>query len=107
LEKNAAIGEETSARNSEVIHAGLYYPRGSLKARFCVDGRQRLYEYCEAKHVPHRRCGKLLVATHQGQVQKLDSVRAAAVANGVTDLEQLSAQEVQRLEPQVHALAGF
>ena len=107
LEKNAAIGEETSARNSEVIHAGLYYPRGSLKARFCVEGRQRLYEYCEAKHVPHRRCGKLLVATSAGQVRKLDSVRAAAVANGVTDLEQLSAHDVQRLEPQVHALAGF
>ncbi len=107
LEKNAAIGEETSARNSEVIHAGLYYPRGSLKARFCVEGRQQLYEYCEAKHVPYRRCGKLLVATHPSQLQKLDSVRAAAVANGVTDLEQLSAQDVQQLEPHVHALAGF
>jgi L-2-hydroxyglutarate oxidase LhgO len=107
LEKNATIGEETSARNSEVIHAGLYYPRGSLKARFCVEGRQQLYEYCEAKHVPHRRCGKLLVATHPGQLQKLDSVRAAAVANGVTDLEPLSAQDVQKLEPHVHALAGF
>ena len=107
LEKNGAIGEETSARNSEVIHAGLYYPRGSLKARFCVEGRQRLYEYCDAKQVPHRRCGKLLVATHASQVQKLDSVRAAAVANGVSDLELLSARDVQRLEPQVHALAGF
>ena len=107
LEKNAGVGEETSARNSEEIHAGLYYPRGSLKARFCVEGRQRLYEYCEAKHLPHRRCGKLLVATHPGQLRKLDSVRAAAVANGVTDLEQLSAQDVQRLEPQVQALAGF
>jgi len=107
LEKNAGIGEETSARNSEVIHAGLYYPRDSLKARFCVEGRQRLYEYCEAKHVPHRRCGKLLVATQSGQLQKLDSVRAAAVANGVTDLEELSAQDIQRLEPGVHALAGF
>ncbi len=107
LEKNAAIGEETSARSSEVIHAGLYYPRDSLKARFCVEGRRRLYEYCEAKHIPHRRCGKLLVATRAGQVQKLDSVLAAAVANGVTDLEPLSAQDVQRLEPQVRALAGF
>ena len=58
LEKNAAIGEETSARNSEVIHAGLYYPHGSLKARLCVEGRQRLYEYCKARHIPHRRCGK-------------------------------------------------
>jgi L-2-hydroxyglutarate oxidase LhgO len=107
LEKNAGIGEETSARNSEVIHAGLYYPRGSLKARFCVEGRQRLYEYCEARQVPHRRCGKLLVATNPSQLQKLDSVHAAAAANGVTDLEQLSAADVQRLEPNVHALAGF
>ena len=107
LEKNAAIGEETSARNSEVIHAGLYYPRSSLKARLCVEGRRRLYEYCEAKHIPHRRCGKLLVATHPGQVEKLDAVRAAAVANGVTDLEKLSAYDVHRLEPQVQALAGF
>jgi L-2-hydroxyglutarate oxidase LhgO len=107
LEKNAGVGEETSARNSEVIHAGLYYPRGSLKARFCVEGRQRLYEYCEAKHIPHQRCGKLLVATHAGQLQKLDSVRTAAVENGVTDLEPLTAQDVHRLEPQVHALAGF
>jgi L-2-hydroxyglutarate oxidase LhgO len=107
LEKNAAIGEETSARNSEVIHAGLYYPRGSLKARFCVEGRRRLYEYCDAKHVPYRRCGKLLVATSVNQVQKLDAVRAAAVANGVTDLEQLSARDVHALEPHVHALAGF
>ncbi|MEO8464305.1 MAG: NAD(P)/FAD-dependent oxidoreductase [Gammaproteobacteria bacterium] len=107
LEKNAAIGEETSARNSEVIHAGLYYPRGSLKARFCVEGRERLYEYCEAKHVPHRRCGKLLVATHAGQVGKLETVRAAAATNGVTELEMLSVHDVQRLEPQVHALAGL
>ena len=107
LEKNAGVGEETSARNSEVIHAGLYYPQGSLKARLCVDGRRRLYEYCESKHVPHRRCGKLLVATSPNQVRKLDSVRAAAVANGVTDLEPLSAQDVHRLEPNVHALAGF
>jgi len=107
LEKNAGVGEETSARNSEVIHAGLYYPRGSLKARFCVEGRTRLYEYCEAKQIPYRRCGKLLVATHAAQLQKLDSVRAAAVANGVTDLEPLAAADVRRLEPHVHALAGF
>lgn len=107
LEKNAGIGEETSARNSEVIHAGLYYPHGSLKARFCVEGRQRLYEYVKAKNVPYRRCGKLLVATQPAQLAKLDSVRAAAVANGVTDLEPLSATDVQRLEPRVHALAGF
>jgi L-2-hydroxyglutarate oxidase LhgO len=107
LEKNAAIGEETSARNSEVIHAGLYYPRGSLKARLCVEGKQRLYEYCASKQVPYRRCGKLLVATHAAQLGKLDGVRASAAANGVTDLEPLTAADVLRLEPQVRAVAGL
>jgi L-2-hydroxyglutarate oxidase LhgO len=107
LEKNAAIGEETSARNSEVIHAGLYYPRDSLKARFCVEGKQRLYEYCDAKQVPYRRCGKVLVATQEAQRGKLDAIRASAAANGVTDLEPLSAIDVHRLEPHVHAVAGL
>jgi L-2-hydroxyglutarate oxidase LhgO len=107
LEKNAAIGEETSARNSEVIHAGLYYPRDSLKARFCVEGRQRLYEYCAAKNIAHRRCGKVLVASQPGQVRKLDAVRTAAAANGVNDLEVLSAADIERLEPQVRAVAGL
>jgi L-2-hydroxyglutarate oxidase LhgO len=107
LEKNATIGEETSARNSEVIHAGLYYPRDSLKARFCVEGRQRLYAYCESRHIPHRRCGKLLVATQANQLAKLEAVRAAAAANGVTDLEPVSRETVRELEPQVQAVAGL
>jgi L-2-hydroxyglutarate oxidase LhgO len=107
LEKNAAIGEETSARNSEVIHAGLYYPRNSLKARFCVEGRQRLYAYCEAKQVPHRRCGKLIVASHEQQLAKLESVRSAAAANGVADLTLVSAERVRELEPHVRAVAGL
>jgi L-2-hydroxyglutarate oxidase LhgO len=107
LEKNATIGEETSARNSEVIHAGLYYPRGSLKARLCVEGKERLYEYCESKQVPYRRCGKLLVATQGAQLGKLDGVRASAAANGVTDLEPLSAADVLGLEPHVRAVAGL
>jgi L-2-hydroxyglutarate oxidase LhgO len=107
LEKNAAIGEETSARNSEVIHAGLYYPQGSLKARFCVEGKARLYEFCEAKQVAYRRCGKVLVATQEAQRGKLDAIRASAAANGVTDLEPLSAADVRRLEPHVQAVAGL
>ena len=76
LEKNRAIGEETSARNSEVIHAGIYYPTGSLKARLCVEGRQRLYAYCAEKGIPHRRCGKLIVAVHEAQRPKLDALAA-------------------------------
>jgi len=107
IEKNAGIGEETSARNSEVIHAGLYYPAGSLKARLCVAGREQLYAYCVAKNVAHHRCGKLLVAVSAAQRGKLDAIRAAANANGVTDVEALSAADVHRLEPAVRAAAGL
>jgi len=107
LEKNAAIGEETSARNSEVIHAGIYYPPGSVKARLCVAGRQRLYAYCEEKGVAHRRCGKLIVATHEAQRTKLESLRHTAESNGVRDLAWLDSQEIAVLEPNVRAVAGL
>src|SRR5688572_22060894 len=82
LEKNRHIGEETSSRNSEVIHAGIYYAAGSLKANFCVDGKKLLYAYCESKGVEHRRCGKLIVAAHEPQRTALDSVRRSAERNG-------------------------
>ena len=107
LEKNAAIGEETSARNSEVIHAGIYYPPGSVKARLCVAGRQRLYAYCEEKGVAHRRCGKLIVATHEAQRTKLESLRHTAESNGVRDLAWLDSREIAVLEPNVRAVAGL
>jgi L-2-hydroxyglutarate oxidase LhgO len=107
IEKNHGIGEETSARNSEVIHAGLYYAAGSLKARLCVTGKAMLYAYCAAKQVPHRRCGKLLVATQPQQRGKLDAIRAAAIANGVTDIEHLSAADIGALEPAVRADSGL
>ena len=107
LEKNAAIGEETSARNSEVIHAGIYYPPGSVKARLCVAGRQRLYAYCEEKGVAHRRCGKLIVATHEAQRTKLESLRHTAESNGVRDLAWLDSREIAVLEPSVRAVAGL
>src|SRR5262245_438454 len=83
LEAADAFGSVTSSRNSEVIHAGIYYPRGSLKARLCVRGRQQLYEYCESHGVPHRRCGKLIVATSREQLSELEKIRGAAAANGV------------------------
>ena len=86
LEAADAIGTGTSSRNSEVIHAGLYYPTGSLKARLCVQGRDLLYAYCAAHGVPHRRCGKLLVATSPEQLAGLRSIQARAAANGVLDL---------------------
>jgi L-2-hydroxyglutarate oxidase LhgO len=107
LEKNRAIGEETSARNSEVIHAGIYYPSGSLKARLCVAGRQRLYAYCEAKGIAHRRCGKLIVAAHEAQRAKLESLFRTAQSNGVLDLAWIDASEIAVLEPHVRAVAGL
>jgi L-2-hydroxyglutarate oxidase LhgO len=107
LEKNRTIGAETSARNSEVIHAGLYYPAGSLKARLCVAGRELLYGYCRDKGVAHRRCGKVIVAVHGEQAPKLALIEAAARANGVADVEPLTAADVARLEPEVRAAAGL
>ena len=85
IDKAEGIGTGTSSRNSEVIHAGLYYPRGSLKARLCVEGREALYAYCEAHGVPHRRCGKLVVAVDQSEIAALEALHAQALANGVTD----------------------
>src|SRR5688572_23565103 len=82
LEAEDAIGTGISSRNSEVIHAGIYYPQGSLKARLCVRGRQLLYAYCEARGVPHRRCGKLIVATDGAQETELGGIAAAAARNG-------------------------
>jgi L-2-hydroxyglutarate oxidase LhgO len=107
LEKNAHIGEETSARNSEVIHAGLYYPAGSLKADLCVEGKRQLYDYCERKSVPHKRCGKLVVAVAAEHQPRLQALQRSAAANGVGDVEWLTAADVQRLEPNVRCSAGL
>ena len=94
-----------SARNSEVIHAGIYYPQDSLKARLCVRGRQMLYDYCAERGVPHRRCGKLIVATSESQIDELRAIRQRAAANGVGDLPWLTRAQAQALEPalQCHA----
>jgi L-2-hydroxyglutarate oxidase LhgO len=99
LEAAGAVGTETSSRNSEVIHAGLYYPAGSLKARLCVSGRHALYEYCAARGVAHRRLGKLIVATTEAEIPTLESYAAKGAANGVDDLRFVDAAEVQALEP--------
>lgn len=107
LEKNRGIGEETSSRNSEVIHAGLYYPEGSLKARLCVAGRRALYEYCQTKGVAHDRCGKVIVAVTNAQRGKLEALHRTGRANGVDDLQWLSAAETHALEPNVRAAAGL
>jgi len=107
LEAADAIGTETSSRNSEVIHAGIYYPRGSLKARLCVEGREMLYRYCAEHSIPHRRCGKLIVATDETQEPVLAAIRASAAACGVGDLLFLSAAQALALEPALHCTAGL
>ena len=107
LERANAIGTATSSRNSEVIHAGLYYPSGSLKARLCVQGRRQLYDYCELHNVAHRRCGKLLVASGEAQCAKLAQIEAQAIANGVTDLQRLDGAQARALEPALAADAAL
>jgi L-2-hydroxyglutarate oxidase LhgO len=107
LEAEDAIGTHTSSRNSEVIHAGIYYPKGSLKARACVEGRQRLYEYCAARGVPHRRCGKLIVATDAAQLGELEEIRQKAHANGVTHVVRVSLADVRAMEPELHCVAAL
>jgi L-2-hydroxyglutarate oxidase LhgO len=107
LEAEDHIGTGISSRNSEVIHAGIYYPAGSLKARLCVAGNRALYAYCAARDVSHRRCGKLIVATDESQVEALHQLRGRAEANGVLDLQWLSADEAQQLEPQLHCAAAL
>ena len=107
LEAANAIGTGTSSRNSEVIHAGIYYPAGSLKARLCVQGRQLLYAYCEARGVPHRRCGKLIVATSAQQVEALQAIARKARDNGVHDLQWLTRDEATALEPQLACEAAL
>jgi L-2-hydroxyglutarate oxidase LhgO len=107
LEKNDHIGMETSARNSEVIHAGIYYSKNSLKARFCVAGRAMLYSFCENHGVGHKRLGKLIVATHVDQTGKLAGIVNAATDNGVKDLKPLSKAKIAALEPDLFAVEGL
>ena len=107
LEAEEAIGTHTSSRNSEVIHAGIYYPKGSLKARSCIAGKQLLYEYCVAHGVPHRRSGKLIVATHQDQVGNLQEMQKRAHANGVTDVVWMTRAQALALEPELHCVAAL
>ena len=107
LDAEDAIGTHTSSRNSEVIHAGIYYPKGSLKARSCVAGRHLLYEYCASHGVPHRRCGKLIVATDANQLKELENIRDKARANGVTDVDWLAKDEVARMEPELFCMGAL
>jgi len=107
LEAADAIGTGTSSRNSEVIHAGIYYPQGSLKAKLCVQGRQQLYAYLQANGIAHKRCGKLIVATQESQVATLQSIKTKALANGVDDLVFLDAAQAQNFEPALSCVAAL
>lgn len=107
IEAEDAIGTGTSSRNSEVIHAGLYYPAGSLKARFCVAGRKALYTFAETHGVTARRVGKILVAVNETQLAAFSAIEAAARANGVDDLVRLDGREARALEPQVACIAAL
>ena len=107
LEKEAAIGQGVSSRNSEVIHAGLYYPTGSLKARFCVQGRRALYAFLESRKVDFRRCGKLVVATSEAEAERIEAIAAQARTNDVEGIEVISGAAAMALEPGLKAAAAI
>jgi L-2-hydroxyglutarate oxidase LhgO len=107
LDRADGIGTETSSRNSEVIHAGIYYPPGSLKARACIEGKQFLYRYCDARGVDYSRCGKLIVATTEGQIETLGAIKARAASCGMEELEFWPAERAIGLEPALHCTAAL
>ncbi|MDP1912677.1 NAD(P)/FAD-dependent oxidoreductase [Brevundimonas sp.] len=107
LEKEPHIGQGVSSRNSEVIHGGLYYPTGSLKARFCVEGRRALYAFLESRKIDHRKCGKLVVATEAAEVDRIEAIFRQATTNGVEGLEHLTGAQARALEPALNAHAAI
>lgn len=107
LEKESHIGQGVSSRNSEVIHGGLYYPTGSLKARFCVEGRRALYAFLDSRKIDYRRCGKLVVATEEAEVERIEAIFQQATANGVEGLEHLNGAQARALEPGLNAHAAI
>lgn len=107
LERERRFGTVTSSRNSEVIHAGLYYPPGSLKERLCVEGRKKLYDFCESHHVPYRRCGKLILAAEEAELPALEAIAARAAGAGIDDMAWLDPAGVAALEPQTRCVRAL
>lgn len=106
IEKEVAVGQGVSSRNSEVVHGGLYYPTGSLKAKLCVRGKELLYAYCAERGLPYQQCGKLIVATDASQMEKLAKIEAQAAANGVP-VQRLSSAQAKEIEPELECLAAL
>jgi L-2-hydroxyglutarate oxidase LhgO len=107
IEKHSTFGQETSSRNSEVIHAGIYYTKNSLKANLCVEGKQLLYDYCKKYEIPFNNCGKLIVATSTEEISIIEGIRKSAIINGVDDLRVMEKEEIALLEPNIFALKAL
>jgi L-2-hydroxyglutarate oxidase LhgO len=107
VEKHPTFGQETSSRNSEVIHAGIYYPKGSLKSRLCVEGKRLLYDYCKEYDVPFKNCGKLIVATSEDEIPIIEGIQKTAFNNGVEDLLIIDKSRIAELEPSVYAIKAI
>jgi L-2-hydroxyglutarate oxidase LhgO len=107
IEKHPTFGQETSSRNSEVIHAGIYYTKNSLKARLCLEGKRLLYDYCRKYEIPHQNCGKLIVATTEEEISVIEGIRQTAVGNGVDDLVVIDRDQISEMEPNIFALRAL
>ena len=107
IEKNNSFGQEASSRNSEVIHAGIYYPQNSLKTKLCVEGKELLYAYCQKNHIGYKRLGKLIVAINPADIGPLEELCQNGLKNGVSDLKILSRKEIKKMEPRINALAAI
>lgn len=107
IEKNSKFGQETSSRNSEVVHSGLYYPTGSLKAELCVKGKNLIYDLCDKNDIPYKKCGKLVVATKEDEVEQLYKLLEKGRENKVNDLKIIGKKEIEFLEPNIHAIKAL
>jgi len=107
IERHPTFGQEASSRNSEVIHAGIYYPSGSLKASLCVEGRKLLYDYCDRYDIPYKKCGKLIVATSEEEISVIEGIKQTVINNGVNDLILLGKEEIFEMEPNIFALQAL
>ena len=107
FEQNPSFGQETSSRNSEVIHAGIYYPKGSLKSRLCLEGNKLLYEFCAKNGVNHKKCGKIIVSTNEKEKQKLIEIHRNTIEIRAPGLSLVTAEEIKDIEPEVFALSGI